>query len=689
MNRDQLLDYLMTNVSTGEETDVLVADCNNIVFLLTHCEISLNDANTFFVQVNCDGLQRQITDIRASQFRGQIEKENLQLGENNRAYTGIYDFSHTTAEWKTVMTLGIYGLMKRLEEYEGHRNLDAKQKRFYAQSLRVYTAVLQFMERAADTAKYYGKQQMAESLNNLCRRSPGNLFEAMQTIIIYYTVQHMIEGTLLRTLGRLDSLLYPYYQKEDKEYALSLIHAFFKEIDTLRAPSNIPFAIGGRDKDGNSLVNELSYLLLDAYHAVPTVNTKMHLLCADNTPDDLIELALDGVRNGKNSIVFMSDNKITEALEKLGSEHDDAADYHIVGCYECGANGELTCSCNARVNIVKAVEAALNNGRDMITGDPIGLSNNGSFLSFEAFYQECERQLLYFAERAMIATDIYERNYRYIHSAPVLSATYQSSMEKGGDLYCDYSAKYNNSSLNAIGLATAVDSLAAIRKLVYEDRTMSLSDLTDILRSNWEGQEILRLQIKNKFPKYGVGDAKTDQLAKRIVEALSSKVNGRKNQKGGVYRLGTFSIDWRWDFGTHTAASADGRRSGEPLSQNTGATFGADKEGLTAHMLSVTAFDPIHTPNASILDADIHSSAVRGSNGLNALRASLKTYFELGGFCVHYNILDTETLKKARLCPKDYPNLQVRLCGWNVLFSSLSDKEKDEFIARSQKQVTA
>ena len=148
--------------------------------------------------------------------------------------------------------------------------------------------------------------------------------------------------------------------------------------------------------------------------------------------------------------------------------------------------------------------------------------------------------------------------------------------------------------------------------------------------------------------------------------------------------MGTFSIDMRWALGERTAATPDGRKRGETLSQNTTASFGADTQGATAHLRSIATLDASRTPNGSVADIDLHASAVAGENGLNAMVSSLQTYFDLGGFCVHYNVLDAEVLKKAKLSPELYPNLQVRLCGWNVLFNSLSDREKDEFIARSQ-----
>ena len=573
----------------------------------------------------------------------------------------------------------------RIEKYAQANTENERARSFYEQEMRVFDAALRFIKRASMKAASCGRSEMASSLLRLTENSPSNLFEALQTSIIYYFLQHFFDGTSLRTMGRIDKLFYPYYVKEDKEEAEKMLFDYVKEIDRLDAPANIPFALGGTDLDGNDMINELSYAWIEMYKKADTTNTKLHLLCSEHTPTDIIKTAFRYIREGNNSIVFISDKRVIEALEKQGIEYKDAVNYHVVGCYECGGEGELTCSCNARVNIPKALELALNGGRDMITEKLIGLENDGRFETFDALCREFERQLEYLSKCAMRVTDLYESNYSKIHSAPFLSGTYTSALQKGGDLYLDYSAKYNSSSLNAIGLATATDSLAAIKKAVFEDKTVTLSELTEILRSDWNGKESLRLLIKNKYPKYGQGDVKTDGIAKRIVDTLSDAVSYKPNAKGGKWRLGLFSINWRWSFGQKTAASADGRRSGETLSQNTSASFGADKEGATAHLISASKIDTSKTPNGAIVDIDLHSSAVRGENGITALVSSLKTYFELGGFAVHYNVLDTNVLMDARKNPEKYPNLQVRLCGWNVLFSTLSEKEKDEFIARSMK----
>ena len=686
MDEKSIIDYIKQNFTwQNNDKDVLLLDCEIIKFMLKNCEVVIPDGNRFFGNIELSKVQPTIIAERAKPYKEIAQKQDLLTGEQALAHTGSYDFSHTTAEWDTLLSLGLYGIRQRIYDYSMRYTNNSNRSRFYNALLSVYDGVLEFMLRVSNQAFALGKNEMAQSLKDLTTRAPNSLYEVMQTTIVYYYLQHIFDGTYLRTLGRLDSLYFSYYKNENKDTANKLLYDFIKEIDRLKAPSNIPFAIGGTDINGNSLINELSYEILNTYKKANTNNTKFHLLCSNNTPADIIESALDGVRCGNNSSVVMSDEQSIKALMNLGEAKTDAINYHVVGCYECGGFGELTCSCNARINLPKALELAINNGKDMLSGDQIGLKVDSKFNTFDDVYNEFIRQAKHLCFQAMKTTDIYEANYKNLHSSPILSANYTCALESGGDIYCDNTAKYNNSSLNALGLATAVDSLLAIKKAVFEDNKLSLDDFIDILKNDWENNEVLRLTIKNKYPKYGTNNNEADYLARDLIQQISSVVNGKPNVKGGVYRLGTFSIDWRWAFGERTAASANGRKCGETISQNTGATFGADTKGATAHLMSVASINTINTPNGSIADIDLHSSAVIGKKGLNALVSTLKTYFSKGGFAVHYNVLDTEKLKDAKLNPEKYPNLQVRLCGWNVLFNSLSEKEKDEFINRSMK----
>jgi len=681
METKMLLEEAVRLADTYPADDVTEADAHIIAFLLENCEFSFPEWARFFGVCNCENITRQITWRRQRTVCSDAFTEENRRAAAARAYSGDPDFGHTAPLWDDILTLGIPGLRQRVLELAPDPD-----SVFVKSELLVLDAASAFLKRIAPIAAEAGKPEIAAGLEHLAEYAPENLYQAMQLVFVYYTLQHHLEGTNLRTLGRLDRMFAPFAEKENPETRRHLIRLFMEEIDRLRAPANIPFMLGGSDGEGRDLTGPMSRLILETYTDLKPTNTKFHILCTPDTPKDFLRDAMNSVKNGANSLVFLNDPLVVRSLEKLGETHAAAVNYSVVGCYECGGAEETACTCNARLNLPKALELALYGGVDGLTGEKIGADTGTVYPTFADLYAGFTAQMQYLARQAMELTNRYEEKYARLHASPFFTATYPNCLRQGADVYCGYSARYNNSSLNAIGLATAVDSLAAIRKLVYEDHRMTLEELTAILRSNWEGQGVLQGIIRKKFPKYGCGDPAVDALAAEIVRDLSAAVNLVPNAKGGVFRLGTFSIDWRLEYGAHTAASADGRRAGEPLSQNTGASFGADREGATAHLHSVTAIDMSDTANGSIVDLDLHASAVRGENGTTVLLSTLQTYLEKGGFAIHYNVLDTDTLMDARLHPENYPNLQVRLCGWNVKFTELSPQAQEEFIRRSMHQ---
>ncbi|MBQ7566535.1 MAG: hypothetical protein IJT18_05385 [Oscillospiraceae bacterium] len=679
MDRELLLENILRIDAENTAENVLLTDAKIIAFLLDHCEITVPQEASFFVRVNCERLKDEVDKARRKRLLDEATTEQLRLTNRRRAYRGNRDFGHTAPDWDAVTALGIPGLKRRATEQCGDLNPDFAE----AETL-VWDAAERFCLRCADAAEKCGKPRMAQSLRAQTEHAPENLFEVMQLTLVYYALQQFFEATLVRTLGRLDRMFLPFYRAGEDE---DLFEAYIRELDSIKPDANMPFTLGGSSVDGTPQVNAVSYRLLETYAALQPADVKMHILCTPDMPRDFLRLAMRSVRDGGNSIIFLNDAVIIEGLCRLGETVADATDYGVVGCYEPCGKDEVPCSCNAIVSIPKALELALHHGCDGLTGDRIGPETAGEFADFEALYREFERQLAALTDGAVRQTGAFEAIYPKLHAAPFFSSTMATCVLRGGDVYCDASAKYNNSSLNAIGIATAADSLAAIRKLVWEDGTLTLPELIRILDDNWEGQELLRATVRNRFPKFGNNDPAVDALAQRILAKLSDMVNGRPNERGGVYRLGIFSIDWRVPWGEGAAASADGRKAGETLSQNATASFGADREGATAHILSITSLDAASAVNGAIMDLDLHISACRGEDGLEALLATLTTFMQRGGEGVHYNVLNTETLEAAQKYPERYQNLQVRLCGWNERFLALSLDAQNEFIRRSKHQA--
>ena len=244
-------------------------------------------------------------------------------------------------------------------------------------------------------------------------------------------------------------------------------------------------------------------------------------------------------------------------------------------------------------------------------------------------------------------------------------------------------AKYNNSSLYFYSIASLVDSLCAVKKLVFEDKAYTFDALGEILKNNWQGYEKVRATALRMPEKYGNNTPVADALTVEIADLCAGLLNNRPNGRGGVFKAALFSIDRCFYIGKRTMATPDGRLAGEPLSKNLGAVVGKDRKGVTALINSVTRIDHASFPTGSVLDI-MHPSAVRGEDGLEAFYGILMTYFKKGGFAMHGNVFDANTLKEAQKHPELYQNLQVRVCGWNAYFVNLSKVEQDAFIRQAE-----
>ena len=686
MNYEALYETALQMDSQNTADNVLLNDAKVLAFMLDNCDIVADEKNEFFVRPLTGDYEGRIMRRfwlrrRTVVWKDLIADPHKLAGANCFAFTGAPDFGHTAPGWKNIFKYGLGGLRQRIANRTGK----AQNPDFVEAELIVLDAASRFTLRCAEVAEASGHSRMAAGLRHLATGTPRNLYEGFQLTLLYYCLQQEFEASNIRTMGRLDQLLLPLYEKEtDMEYVRLLTHQYMVEIDGLKATANLPFALGGTDANGISQVNEMTYTILRAYAETKLPDTKLHILWTPDMPDDFLTLCMECIRDGGNSLVFINNRQMVDGLVKLGLERKDAVDFSIVGCYESSGGEEVPCSCSGRVSLPKALEVTLHGGKDGLTGYQLGLAQPADFATFADLYKAFLANAKLFCQESIRFTDLYEQDYKRVHCAPFFSATLDSCVENGGDAYCDYSAKYNNSSINLIGFATAVDSLYAIRKLVYEDKRLTLPQLIQILDSNWEGQEVLRGIIWNKFPKFGTNHQEVDALATDLATTIGSYINKHPNVKGGVYRMGILSIHWRVEWGQHTAASADGRYSGQTLSQNASATLGMDKEGPTAHMLSLAKLPGQEAVNGLVLDIDMHASMVRGNNGANVLVATLKTFMEAGGQTVHYNILDTKTLRDAQQHPELYPTLQIRRCGWNVLFKHLSRRDQDEFIKRAE-----
>jgi len=644
--------------------------CNVIKYTLENSLLGAAEDDIFPIDLQNWGMSTRYRDLYFKHIEQTEMKELLdkhKTFQENLHYTGYNDFSHTTPDWQFLLDKGIIGI-KNI--FDAKRN----ENDFYACVSDVYASAIVFIKRVSDFLRKNGHIYEADSVMALTERAPQTMLEALETIMIFFEMQSNVECSYVRTFGCLDQILYGFYKHDaslgvTEEEIRRLLRAFLCKLEAQRVSANQPFALGCIDENGNGYVNELSYIILDEFIKLEPTYTKVHIRTDVSLPEKFIKICLDSIRTTSNSFVFINNSVASAALTRNGCTEEDARDYGIVGCYEICAKNELPCSCNGRVNIPKAIEAVI--------------QRKQGYESFECFLLDVKAEIKKYIDAVVEITNKYESYYEFAHFSPFISSTYVSCIESGRDCYYG-GAKYGSSSINAIGIATAADSLIAIKRLVFEDKTVSFTKLADILAADWADNERLRLYAEKKLPKYGNNDEETDMLARDILQFVSDNINGRPNGHFGTYRMGSFSIDWRMAFGEKTGATPDGRKAGTPLSKNVCASTARDINGATAHILSATRLNYFDMPNGTVLDLALHHSAVSGDEGLDAIYASLCTFLERDGFAIQYNVLNPQTLREAQKNPEKYSTLQVRLCGWNTLFNDLSREDQDEFIKESE-----
>lgn len=601
---------------------------------------------------------------------------------------GDCDFGHTSPNSKLLLEIGFLGLLERILEYSKKDNLTDKQKEFYQSCEIVLKAMMTFSKRMSEAVKPYD-EECSKALESIAYGKPQNIYEAMQLIIIYFFLHEYIAGTRVRTLGRVDVMLYPFYVNDikngtfAKEEIKEMLKYFLNKFWAAKVPFDLPFALAGMDENGDDVTNEISYLVVEVYNELNIHSPKIHIRVSDKTPQDFVKLVLNCIRGGNSSFVFVNDNVCIKSLMSVGITEKEARNYVPIGCYEPAVWGvEIGCTGGAGINLAKAVEFAITNGKDFESGKQISIET-GEIKTYDDFTCAVKKHIAYMLDKVTDYVTKIEKYYMEISPDPILSAMYDECVKRGVDAY-DGGAKYNNSSVNITGIASLVDITAAVKKLVFDDKKVTFDEMCNILKNNWADNEQLRMTAKNLDEKYGNGNPLADSLTKEYSDFVAECVNNKPNGRGGVFKAGLFSIDRCFYYGTKTMATPDGRFAGEPLSKNLCAVTAMDKKGITALINSVTQIDHSKFPNGSVLDIVLHPSAVTGDDGLTAMYGILKTYMNKGGFAMHGNVFNPEDLKEAQKNPEKYANLQVRVCGWNVFFVNLSKAEQDAFIKQAE-----
>jgi formate C-acetyltransferase len=337
------------------------------------------------------------------------------------------------------------------------------------------------------------------------------------------------------------------------------------------------------------------------------------------------------------------------------------------------------------LNLVKVLELTLNNGICLQTGTQMGLQTG--FLTDYKTYEELEeayrKQLDHFIDRMITVCDAVDRMHAEFLPSPFLSSVIDDCVDRGIDVTAG-GAHYNLSGIQAIQAANIADSLAVIKKLIYDDKTLKADELLKALQTNYEGREELRQLVINKVPKYGNDVAWVDNIANKWIGYFAKKLEGYKNARGGPYHTGLYTVSSHIPMGQNVGASADGRLSKDPLADGgMSAMYGRDQNGPTALLKSVSRINSMYGSNGTLLNMKFLPEFFKTQEGIKKFSSMLMTFVDLKINHVQFNVVRREDLINAKQNPEAYKGLTVRVAGYTAYFTELASDLQDEIIART------
>ncbi len=660
----------------------------------------------------------------------------------------FYSFGHLGLLWEEMLEKGLGGFKQKaennLQNLRGTENKEAKE--FLEGAILCYDAMSLFILRYADCVKEEAEKcsdkvraEELKRLEDICKHisyhAPRNLHEALQLLWFITLIFMKVAGCGVLDYGRMDQYLYPFYKKDidkgelTKQEALDLITEFYYKNNEIMAPTdhmsqeleavlyNLEVAyddpnyimIGGLLEGGKPGVNELSYLFIEAAHDLKLRNPFVVVRYYDGIEDAFWHKVCEAMRDNA-TIVIYNDMTMIEALQKYGIDEKDAYEYGFYGCNDPHISGKQSGLRQLWFNLVLPLVLALNEGKN-----PLNLGNDID-----------SNELLYTLEDRMIG--LMSKPYSGVESMPVremkslddlleayrtqvrfLLEKYREAFEKDFALekkcnngririedcfmegtienqitWNDGGTKYHHIIVQGSGLATVIDSLAAIKKQVFMDGAITLEALVCQLNSNYQDDPELQIMLKNKVDKFGNDIDWVDAFAAKVVDIFCDEVEN-VNQKDYTYwLLPTLSSDRDFtSMGRILTSTPDGRKTGDGISENQSPSTGADQNGLTALLNSVAKI-PFNRITGGPLNIRIHPSAVKGDKGLEILKAAFRTFFEDGGLQIQLNVVSKEDLLEAQQKPEKYKNLCIRVTGYSAYFVQMGKKAQDEVINRTE-----
>ncbi len=638
---------------------------------------------------------------------------------NPNLVMNVFDVQgHLVIGINNVIKTGFKGVKEKAQEVKKTVR-DSEKKKFLDAVMICCDAAKMFAQRFATLAEEMASKeenpqrkaellQMAENCRWVPWNPPRKFYEACQFLWFTQVMASISYGVgLIGAVGRVDQYLYPYYKKDMEQgkitreqalelveellikfsYNLLLLPSFGKHTASELGADEDALTIGGVGRDGEDATNELSYIWMDACKNMKNLTNTFSVRVSSKSSDEWLRKIAEvySVTSGPS---LYNDDVTIPALVNNGTGFEDAWDYAVIGCVEpTSAGNTFGCTSGNDISLVGVLEMVLTNGMIRMLGRRTG-ANTGDpqkFTTFEQVMDAFKKQLQQSVDVISQLVEIKDEVYAKWFPNPYISATLEGCVESAKDMTRG-GAKYNFNSISGRGMGTIVDSLAALKKVVFDDKVATMNELIDALESNFRGKngERLRQILMNRAPKYGNDNDYADNVAREIAETFCDMVMNKEAWRGGPYRASFFSYGMHVLDGNLLGATPNGRKAGEPTSNSLSPSNGVEKNGPTAILKSCSKIDHTKIANGCALNIKMLPALLRDQERRQKLASLIRAYFKLGGSQVQLNVVDTQILRDAQKHPEKYRDLVVRVSGYCAYFTDLGKPIQDDIIARAE-----
>ena len=552
------------------------------------------------------------------------------------------------------------------------------------------------------------KAELAE-MARICRRVPAHAPGTFHEVLQHYWFIHLGVVTELNPWdsfnpGRLDQHLYPYYKAETeagtltREQAVEVLESFWVKFNNHPSPPKIGVTaqesstytdfclinLGGVKPDGTDAVNEMSYILLDVIEEMRLLQPSSMVQLSKLNPDSFIDRAVKITKTGFGQPSIFNTDAIIQELVNQGKDIVDARNGGCSGCVEAGAFGTESYILCGYFNLPKILEVTLHNGFDTRTGKQLGLKTGeaSAFKSYEQLLKAFKAQVEHFLRIKIIGNNTIEKIFMTHIPTPFLSLIIDDCVARGMD-YIQGGSRYNTNYIQGVGMGTMTDALTALKKHVFEEKSITLPEFVRVLESNFENNDELLYKLLYKTPKYGNDDNAADDQLVDVFNIYHDAVQGHRSPRGAEYRINLLPTTCHVYFGSVMHASADGRKAGLPVSEGISPVQGSDKNGPTSVVKSAAKIDHLHT-GGTLLNQKFSPAFFEDDMAIRKVSGLVRSYFRMNGHHIQFNVVDANTLRHAQKHPEKYRNLIVRVAGYSDYFNDLGLDLQNEIIERTE-----